>query len=56
MTIKPFRSWLADLWRANCDEHDGWGQPRMTMPEYFTKYKWWLKREYQYQKGVKRGS
>lgn len=56
MTIKPFREWLTDLWRTNCDELDGWGQPRMTMPEYFTKYKWWLKREYQYQKGVRRGS
>ena len=56
MTIKPFREWLVDLWRANCDEHDGWGQPRMTMNEYFKQYRWWLKREYQYQKGVRRGS
>ena len=56
MTIKPFREWLVDLWRANCDEHDGWGQPPMTMNEYFKQYRWWLKREYQYQKGVRRGS
>ena len=56
MTVKPFRQWLYDLWLTNCDEHDGWGQPRMTMPEYFAKYKWWTKREYQYQKGVRRGS
>ena len=56
MTNKTFRTWLADVWRDNCEENDGWGQPRMTMPEYFAKYKWWLKREYQYQKGVRRGS
>jgi hypothetical protein len=49
MTAKPFRQWLNDLWRDNCDEHDGWGQLRMTMKEYFHKYKYWLKREYRYQ-------
>jgi hypothetical protein len=49
MTAKPFRQWLNDLWRDNCDEHDGWGQPRLTMKEYFQKYKYWLKREYRHQ-------
>jgi hypothetical protein len=33
----------------NCDEHDGYGQPRMTMAEYFSRYKYWLKREYRHQ-------
>jgi len=47
---KPFRAWLAELWRENCDEHDGWGQPRYTLAEYFGRYKWWLRREYQYQR------
>lgn len=44
-----FRLWLQNLWLQNCDEHDGYGQPRMTMAEYFSRYKYWLKREYRHQ-------
>ena len=54
--MKSFRSWLEDLWRENCDERDQFRQPRYTIQEYFRRYRWWLKREYQYQRGVKRGS
>ena len=53
---KSFREWLQDLWRENCDENDGWGQPRVTLQEYFTRYKWWLRREYRYQRSARRVS
>jgi hypothetical protein len=54
--MKPFRAWLAELWRENCDEHDQYREPRLTMQEYFARYKYWLKREYRHQQGVNRGS
>ena len=47
--MKPFRSWLDELWRQNCDEHDGWGETRLSLSEYFSRYKWWLRREYRFQ-------
>lgn len=54
--MKPFRQWLEDLWRDNCDERAIFGQPPYTMQEYFRRYRWWLRREYQYQQGGRRGS
>ena len=51
---QSFRQWLVELWRENCDELDGYGQPRHTFKEYFVRYKWWLKREYQYQRNARR--
>lgn len=48
----PFRTWCRDRWFEHRDEvlestgcfvHYG-------SQEYFSKYKYWLKREYQYQK------
>jgi hypothetical protein len=51
---QSFRQWLTELWRENCDELDGYRQPRHTFEEYFTRYKWWLKREYQYQRTARR--
>ena len=47
--MKPFRNWLEELWRQNCDEHDGWGEARLSLSEYFSRYKWWLRREYRFQ-------
>ncbi len=46
--MKSFRAWLEEVWRQNCDEHDAWGEPRLSMSQYFQMYKWWLKREYKY--------
>jgi hypothetical protein len=44
-----FRAWLQNLWLENCSENDSWGQPKLTMAEYFSRYKYWLKREYRHQ-------
>jgi len=45
-----FRVWLHELWLQNCDEHDEVHQPRFTQAEYFQQYKWWLKREFKFQR------
>ena len=45
-----FRTWLHELWLQNCDERDEVHQPGFTQAEYFQQYKWWLKREYKYQR------
>ena len=45
-----FRHWVADMWRRNCDEHDLFHEDRHAMKDYFKMYKFWLKREFRYQK------
>ena len=45
-----FRNWLHNLWVENCEEHYQDNVPPYTQQEYFEKYKWWLKREYKYQR------
>lgn len=47
---KDFRTWLRELWYDNCEEHRQFKELPYTTEEYFQKYKYWLKREYQYQK------
>ena len=46
-----FRLWCQDKWYEHKDELASYGQ---TLPyssqEYFTKYKFWLKREYKHQR------
>ena len=44
-----FRLWLNEIWLQNCEERLSNGQFTYKMPEYFAKYKWWLKREYKHQ-------
>jgi hypothetical protein len=46
----PFRLWLHEIWLQNCDEHDLVHEPRYSQSEYFQMYKYWLKREYKYQR------
>ena len=45
-----FRDWLRLIWIENCDEHDAVGELPYTMEEYFRRYKWWLRREFRYQR------
>lgn len=51
MSTKPnFRTWVMDLYYQNLAEREAYGiKDRRDYSEYFRKYKWWLKREYQYQ-------
>lgn len=47
-----FRKWLQDKWYEHLDELDSYGQkPDYDIKHYFNKYKYWLKREYKFQKG-----
>jgi len=45
-----FRRWVHELWLRNCDEHDEVRETRYTQEQYFQQYKFWLKREYKYQR------
>jgi hypothetical protein len=49
-TLSKFRLWVHNLWFDNTSEHIEYGELPYTMLEYFNKYKWWLKREYRFQK------
>lgn len=44
----PFRKWVHDLWQENCEEHRIYGEDPLLQHEYWNKYKYWLKREYQH--------
>jgi uncharacterized protein CbrC (UPF0167 family) len=46
-----FRSWCQEKWYEHIDEMVTFAgkAPGYTAREYFNKYRWWLKREYQYQ-------
>jgi hypothetical protein len=49
-----FRIWLQEMWFAHQAELESYGQPlRYDLKEYFTKYKYWLKREFRHQQGAK---
>jgi len=45
-----FRHWCNEKWFEHKDELESYGQPvRYPAKEYFSKYKFWLKREYRHQ-------
>ena len=52
-----FRNWVHNLWLDNCEERvlycDG---DRLSKEEYFSRFKWWLRREWRHQcqKEIKR--
>jgi hypothetical protein len=48
-----FRLWVNELYQRNCIERDGYKMPCLEVKEYFNQYKYWLKREFQYQKNQK---
>lgn len=50
--VSAFRRWVQELWYQNCEEHLTYGESPYKMQEYWNKYKYWLKREYQHQKAI----
>jgi hypothetical protein len=46
-----FRIWLTERWLEHAEEILAWTgtPPKYTAKDYFQKYKWWLRREYQHQ-------
>ena len=54
MNASNFRRWLQHMWHDHQTESEGYGQPvSYNLKEYFARYKYWLKREYRHQQGVK---
>jgi hypothetical protein len=52
-----FRRWLHEKWLEHLAEVESYGQSvDYDIRVYFNKYKYWLKREYRHQQGVKNGS
>ncbi len=51
-----FRNWCREKWYEHCNEFEAWfkRQPEYTPQEYFSKYKYWLKREYRHQQNANR--
>jgi hypothetical protein len=45
-----FRDWLREVWLEHIEEVITWtgSTPTYTSEGYFSKYKWWLRREYQH--------
>ena len=50
MKKSNFRVWCQNLWMANVDERKEMRFDHISMAEYFKRYKYWLKREYKYQR------
>jgi len=45
-----FRLWVENIWRENCKECLEWKEQEPSLATYWNKYKWWLKREFRFQK------
>jgi hypothetical protein len=45
-SISAFRSWVREIWLANCEEHQLYGEPQLSVEEYWARYKYWLKHKY----------
>ncbi len=49
--FSPFRAWVHNLWVQNCEERQFYKDgPQLNVVEYFKEFKWWLRREYRYQR------
>ena len=44
-----FRRWVEEIWRENCEERREWKDDQQSITEYFSRYKWWLRREFRFQ-------
>jgi len=44
-----FRHWVQEIWYKHVDECQQYRETPKTSSEYWTQYKWWLKREFRFQ-------
>lgn len=52
-----FRHWVQEMWYDHVDELDAYQQqPKYSSKDYFNKYKFWLKREFQHRLKQKKGA
>jgi hypothetical protein len=49
MKSSKFRIWVQNIWMENCDECLTFLQKPATLQQYWSRYKYWLKREYRHQ-------
>ena len=48
---RDFRHWLYNMYLDNCEEHREFRtMPYQNLQEYFKTFRWWLRREYRYQR------
>ena len=47
-TASPFRMWVQNLWMENCEERLVYKENPVTIQQYWSTYKWWIKREYRH--------
>ncbi len=51
-----FRHWVQEMWYDHVDEIDAYYQSlRYSSKDYFNKYKFWLKREFQHRQKQNKG-
>jgi hypothetical protein len=50
MKNSEFRSWVQKIWQENIAERQDYRELPYSMEEYWNRYKFWLKREYKFQK------
>jgi hypothetical protein len=49
MSNSNFKNWLRLIWLENCREHEDHHELPYTLKEYWSRYRWWLRREYRFQ-------
>lgn len=49
-TASQFRMWVYNTYYENSLEREAYGDECINAKRYFQMYRWWLKREFQYQK------
>jgi hypothetical protein len=55
--LSAFRLWINSMWYDHIAELESFNLPvSYNSQEYFRRYKYWLKREYQYQRKIKHGT
>lgn len=50
MKNSEFRNWIRNIWFENSLEREEYRELPYSMKEYWDRYKYWLKREYKFQK------
>jgi hypothetical protein len=52
LIMPKFRYWLHNLWIDNCEEKYVYGGDKLTLKEYWQKYRSWLLTEYRKQRKI----
>ena len=44
-----FRLWVQNMYLENCEEHDQFREPKLTLEEYWEQYKWYARAKFREQ-------